>query len=405
MKKILNIAWNDIRVFFSERSTLIFFLVLPFITTAILGSVFSGSGGEPGEVIRFPVLVVDEDGSSLSQELSAVLEASDVVLPVFASRVEAETMFDAQEVPALLTIPAGFGESLLAVQAVEINLLTSPTDNRVFAIQQTIDAASARVGSAALSASISVAEAERIQPFESDAARQAYFEQGLELTLELLDDPPARVELTQGEFVRTSQNSSSAGVAQASAGMLVNFVLGTLLAASEVFVGERLGGTLRRLLMAPTSKATILVGKIVGRLSLGLLQMAVLIVGGALLFSVDWGRSPLAIAVMTLSFGLMAVALGVMLATFVKTVSQATGVSLMFSLSLASLGGAWWPLEITPEVYQTVVKVLPTTWAMEGFKDVIIRGQGLEGILLEAGILLGFAAVFFIVGISRFKYE
>jgi ABC-2 type transport system permease protein len=77
----------------------------------------------------------------------------------------------------------------------------------------------------------------------------------------------------------------------------------------------------------------------------------------------------------------------------------------MFSMILAALGGAWWPLEITPAVYQATVKVLPTTWAMTGLTDVIVRGKGVVDILPAAGILLGFAVVFFLIGIWRLRYE
>jgi ABC-type multidrug transport system permease subunit len=52
-----------------------------------------------------------------------------------------------------------------------------------------------------------------------------------------------------------------------------------------------------------------------------------------------------------------------------------------------------------------VVLILPTTWTMKGFMDLLAHGQNLAGILPEAGVLLGFAAVFFIICIARFKYE
>ncbi len=42
---------------------------------------------------------------------------------------------------------------------------------------------------------------------------------------------------------------------------------------------------------------------------------------------------------------------------------------------------------------------------MIGFNDVIVRGQGVAGVLPEVGILLGFALVFFVAGIWRFRYE
>jgi ABC-2 type transport system permease protein len=42
---------------------------------------------------------------------------------------------------------------------------------------------------------------------------------------------------------------------------------------------------------------------------------------------------------------------------------------------------------------------------MQGMLDIVLRGQGLTGVILEAGVLLGFAAVFFVIGVWRFRYE
>lgn len=195
------------------------------------------------------------------------------------------------------------------------------------------------------------------------------------------------------------------GFEQSSPGELVTWVLITLLGASELLVDERLKGTLRRLAITPTSRAQVLTGKIVGQLGTGIVQMVVLIGFGAVAFGVDWGRSYLALAMVVLAFALAAVALGVALGTFVRTRRQASGLTIFFSMLLGALGGAWWPLEITPPSYQAAVRVLPSTWAMLGFQDVILRGQGPHGVLLETGALLAFAAVFFTVGIWRFRYE
>jgi ABC-2 type transport system permease protein len=42
---------------------------------------------------------------------------------------------------------------------------------------------------------------------------------------------------------------------------------------------------------------------------------------------------------------------------------------------------------------------------MSGFLDIAVRGQGLSGVLLESGILMGFALLFFAVGVWRFRFE
>ena len=98
-------------------------------------------------------------------------------------------------------------------------------------------------------------------------------------------------------------------------------------------------------------------------------------------------------------------ALGTALGAFVKTEGQATGLSIMLSMVMALLGGCWYPLEMFPSAIQGAVKVLPTTWAMQGLLDLVLRGQGLAAILPEAGVLLGFAVLFFSIGILRFRFE
>jgi ABC-2 type transport system permease protein len=133
--------------------------------------------------------------------------------------------------------------------------------------------------------------------------------------------------------------------------------------------------------------------------------MALLITFGVLVLKIDWGRSPLALGLVMLASALAAASLGTMLGTFVKTEGQANGLSIMIGMVMAMMGGCWYPIELFPQAIRSAAQVLPTYWAMSGFLDIAVRGQGVSGILLESGILLGFALVFFLVGVWRFKYE
>lgn len=403
LRKIWHLAWNDVKVYFASPTTLVFFLILPVIFTGVVGAGLQGSFTPPDPNVdrRYPILVADLDGSTLSNKLIAVLESSTVIRPVVRPQAEAERLFAEENVAALLILPQGFEKALLAGDEVDVTLRRAPNDDRVLSVEQAVYVATNQIGAAAQIAHQSVAEAERAVGLPA-SQRQAYFQEALDMALAGLADPPATVEVTTAPEVTLEVGSS---FDQSSAGQLVTWVMITLLGVAEMFVAEREGGTLRRLLVTPTDKAVLLGGKIVGRLGMGLVQMVILVVVGALVFGVNWGRSPAALAIMLLAFGLASVAMGTLLGTLAKSAGQADGLVTMAAMVGAALGGCWWPLEVTPPAYQTVVKVLPSTWAMAGFKDVIIRGQGVSGVLPEAGVLLGFTVVLFGLAIWRFRFE
>jgi ABC-2 type transport system permease protein len=403
MRKILAIAWNDIKIEFSSRSELIFFLLLPVVFTTIIGIALGNLGDFQPDDPRIPVLVVDEDGQAQAGALVEALRTSSVIRPVLRSADEAAGIFEQADVIALLTIPSGFTSAILDAQPAVIDLQVHRQSVDGPAIEQAVTLAARMVSSAAAIAHHSVVVAESIQPFSGTREREAYFQDSLEQARSRLDNPAVGAVTVRG--AEREEQAFPIGFQQSSPGQLVTWVLITLIGGAQVFVNERLGGTLRRLMITPTRKASLLAGKILGRLSLGLLQMVLLVGFGALVLGVNWGQSPAAIAILLVSFGLAGTALGVMLGAFARTRSQAGGMTVLFSMLLASLGGAWWPLEVTPPLYQSVVKVLPSTWAMIGLTEVVTRGGGVRDILPEAGILLGFAVLFFTIGLKKLRFE
>ena len=398
MRQILAIAWKDTLVRFSSRSELLFFIILPIIfTLALSGAITKLSQGDD----RPAVLVTDQDNSALSAELADALGQSDTIRVVAADAAQAEAQFAKSQTPAWLTIPAGFGASLVKGVAVALPVRTLANSLDGLAAERAVQSAAAQVSQDLAAAGASTAEAERLRPFASAAERQAYFDDSLAAARAAFEAAPNRVEVSQPAVPATRFN----GNVQASAGQLITWVLVPLLATSALFAYERASGTLRRLMTTPASKSVILLGSLIGQLAAGLVQMLLLVGFGGLVLGLNWGGSPLGLAVMLLSFGLAAVALGTLLGTFVRSESQANGLSIMLGMTLALLGGCWYPLELFPQAARTAAQLLPTTWAMQGLSDLVLRGQGLSAVLPEAGVLLGFAAVFFALGVRRFRFE
>jgi ABC-2 type transport system permease protein len=402
LRKIAAIAWKDAIIRFSSRSEILFFLVLPIVFTLILG------GRDLGNDSAIALPIINEDGSELAAELITSLENSSALAVSVLERAEAEELFADEEAVALLSIPAGFEAALLAGQTAdgqpaEISLEKAPNNTDAEAVDQAVSAAVGTVTQALIAANNSVETAEQIQPFDTETTRQRYFSDSLAMARSRIEEAPKRILLT-----RPAQGIEAEAfdlAAHQSAGQLITWVFIPLLGVSGLLAFERSQGTLRRMLITPTSKATFLLGTLSGQFAAGLVQMILLVGFGILVMGVNWGESPPALAVMLVTFGLASVSLGTMLATFVKTDSQANSISIMAGMVMALLGGCWFPLELFPESVRTAVRVLPTTWAMEGLTDLVLRGQGLVDILPNAAVLLGFAVVFLAVGTWRFRYE
>ena len=397
MKKIIAISIKDTLIRFSNPVEWLFFFILPVIFIFIL----SGGTGVSSDQ-RIILLTVDQAKSGLSASFLAELERSTSVKPEITQLDEALEQFEARQVSAILIIPEDFTIDSLRQGEAEVELMQQK--NRINALidQQAVQTAVIRISSLVDIARTSTSRAEEFQPFTSAEDRESYFNEAFVSAQALMENAPKRIATVQGVTEDPIQYDPRAN---STAGQMITWAFIPLIGLSAMFAAERTGGTLQRLLIAPTSKALYIGGTVFGQVLTALVQMAILIVFGTFVMNINWGDSPLALFLVMLTSTLAAAALGTMLGTFIKTEGQANGISIMVGMVMAMMGGCWYPIELFPSVVRSAAQVLPTYWAMSGFLDIAVRGQGLGDVLLECGILLGFAALFFTVGVWRFRFE
>ena len=398
MKKIFAIAWKDAILHFTNSSKLIFFIILPITFTFLL------AGGTPSgdDDNRVRLVVVDQANTSISQEIIAELDKSTAVRPDMVSLTEAEDEFSSRRADVVLIIPVGLDLESIQNGTAQLDFRQQPNNLNASVAQRAIQTAIRRVSSAVNAANMAVEEAEARGTFESSNDQQAYFNDALKLAKSVQEDVPERVNVVEGS---TPDQVEYDPRANQSAGQLITWVFIPLFGISALFAYERQQGTLRRILTTPTSKATFLLGTISGQVAMALIQMSLLILFGMIALNLSWGREPLALFILLTCAALAAGAIGTTMGTFIKSEGQASGLSIMAGMVMSLMGGCWYPLELFPPVVQNIVRILPTTWAMQGLLDLVLRGGGLVDILPEAGVLLGFAAIFFSIGIMRFRYE
>lgn len=399
MKKIFAIAWKDTVIRFASSSELLFFIILPLIFTFLLAG-GTPSGGATNNRTR--LVVVDLADTAISHQIVAELENSTSTYPDVKPLEEAEEEFEARRTDAMLVIPAGLDLESIQNGSAELEFRQQPNNMDATISKRAVQTAIRKVSSSISAANLALEEARAQGTFESSEAEKAYFDDALELAQTLQEDAPERVTVIEGT---TPDDVEYDPRANSSAGQLVTWVFIPLFGISAMFAYERQQGTLRRLLTTPTTKATFLLGTISGQVLMALIQMTLLILFGMFALDLKWGQNLPALFIVMTSAALAAGAIGTTMGTFIKTEGQASGLSIMAGMVMALLGGCWYPLELFPAVVQNIVKILPTTWAMQGLLDLVLHGGGLTDILLESGVLLGFATVFFAIGVARFRYE
>jgi ABC-2 type transport system permease protein len=193
-----------------------------------------------------------------------------------------------------------------------------------------------------------------------------------------------------------------AGAEQAVPAMGVTFAFFLVANCSMAFFREHAWATWDRLRASPASPAEIVAGKVALPLLLGLAQfMLVFVLGGSALGLTVRGSWAEMIAV-GLPYSVCLVAIGVVLTALCRTFMQVTALTNFGALLFAGLGGALVPLAFLPRWAQSLGPIVPSYWAMRGYRDAIL---GHSGALVSAAVLSVFAAVLVLLAVLRFRCE
>src|SRR5690606_17174097 len=152
-------------------------------------------------------------------------------------------------------------------------------------------------------------------------------------TGELWAEDPVRVNYVLGQVPESEQASGAGGFSQSFPGIGTMYVMFMVFPAAAALLQERQSWTLQRLAMMPVTRPQILGGKLLARFVVGMLQYAIMFGFGGLL-GVRYGSDPVALVLIMVSFTLCMTALTLALTTVLRTVAQATGITLFITLTL-----------------------------------------------------------------------
>jgi ABC-2 type transport system permease protein len=381
--RALAIAGVNLRRLFRDRMGLFFIFVLPVILLVVLGTIY---GGRTAPRIG----IVLTDGGPLAEELAGAVRDGDVSLEMKTPADEDRVRVGVEEgtLELGLLIGPGYDEALRGGSTAEVTVLGREA-TALSALREAVDSAVADQASRVRAARLVEAEAGlSFDEAMSVAGRVQSETAGVEVTAE---------QVGTGIFPEGTQAFAPGAQSQ----LILFMFLTSMTAATQIILSRQLGVS-RRMLAAPISVTTIVVGEVLGRFGIAMVQGLFIVLLSALVFGVPWG-DPLAAALVIVPFALVGTGAAMVVGVFANDADQAGALGVMAGMLLGALGGAMVPLEIFPEPMHTIAYATPHAWAVQGLRAVGIRGAGVTDIVLEIAVLGLFAVGLIALGSWRFR--
>jgi ABC-2 type transport system permease protein len=117
--------------------------------------------------------------------------------------------------------------------------------------------------------------------------------------------------------------------------------------------------------------------------------------------------SPVLAFLITLLLAISAVNLGIFLSTFARTEFQILQFIPLVIVPQTLLAGLLFPIESLPGILEPIARVLPMTYGIEGLREVLIKGAGLDSttVQLDIAVLAGIAVVLAVLATLTIRRE
>jgi ABC-2 type transport system permease protein len=171
------------------------------------------------------------------------------------------------------------------------------------------------------------------------------------------------------------------------------------------FLRERSQGTLERLMASPLRRGEIVIGYMLGFTVLALVQAVEVLLFSLYVLKVHNQGNVLLIFTFEILMALSAVNLGIFLSMFARTEFQAVQFIPLVIVPQVLLSGILFPVSTEPAPLQYVSNVLPLTYAVNGLRDVMLKGADLTwpALQLDVGVVAGFCVLVIVAGIGTLR--
>lgn len=349
-----------------DRMTIGMMVMLPVIQLLLFGYAIDT------DVRHMRTMVYDADRSPHSRDLVRRLEATGFydVVGMAAGYEDIARGFRSGDARVALVVPSGFGRDLGR---------RDPTH-----VQLVVDGSDAQVVASATNTAASVVAA------WSAELRVTVWRQG----------GPEPIEVSTSTWYNPDLRTAV---------YIVPGLVGVILTMTMVMftamgiTRERERGTLEQLIVSPVRSVELVIGKIVPYITIGYVQMTIILVLGTLVFSVPFAGSWTLLYALASLFIAANLALGLFFSTLARTQQQAMQMSFFFLLPNLLLSGFMFPFEGMPAPARALGELIPLTHFLRIIRSIVLKGATWTDLAREVGWLAAICGVLVAISVLRFR--
>ena len=342
---------KEVRQMRRDRLTFAMILAIPLMQILLFGYAINT------DVRNLTTAVADEANTHRSRQLIAELQQTQVTNISFRANTaaELEELLRAGRISVGVHIPADFDRRIIDTERPAVHLLTDGSDPTIGGIVDSL----------------------RNMPLAFDTTKQ-----------------PARKDQFEVRTYYNPERRTPVNVIPGLIGVILTMTM--MLFTAVAIVRERERGNLELLINTPVTSAELMIGKVIPYIAIGMLQLAVVLIAGDLLFDVPVRGSIVELYLAATLFIAANLALGLFVSTAVSTQFQAMQVTFFLLLPSILLSGFVFPFEGMPKFAQYLGEALPITHFIRLARGIMLR----EADLVDMSGPLLYLAAFSVVTIT-----
>jgi ABC-2 type transport system permease protein len=367
MKTLLGLAVANFKSLTRDRAALFWTFFFPVMFVFLFGLLFSGSGDS-----KVNVGFVDQDETPASAQVRAAFADVPLLSLHDGSLGDEKAAMQNGDISAVIVIPKGLQDAVVATisgqsASVSVELFTDPAQSQT---SQVVQSAVAQI---------------------ADGFSLGVVSHGGAAVLKVDQKTLSSTNISQVTYLVPS--------------ILAMALMQLGVFASIPLVQQREKGILKRIGATPLPRWKLVLSNILMQLVVAAIDTVLILGVGIVFFKIQIvGNFAAAAGFVFLGAGAF-LAIGFMLASFLKTEEQANGVVQVVQMPLMFLSGIFFPFALMPGVLQSVGRFLPLTYLGDGLRQSMVNAPQVAPLAMDAAVLAGWLVVCLAISARSFRWD